>query len=151
MVPGLTRTIQLPESLASRYRALVLASFWVYEYGGIGVNNVGTNTREPYQDETNGLACRVALYDDGSVVNATSRRVYTASCSTNDGSAGTGAGASSGLIYCRKQVSMVYAASWTSAGTHTIGVGVAAITAAAGEWKHIFVREGSFYVRYRLR
>lgn len=150
MVPGLTRTVQLPEGMASRYRALVLASFWVYEYGGEG----GGTAYLPYQDEVNDRAAIVQIYDDGVPVNATARSVYTASCATDDGWQVTGAanlGASSGLIYCRKQVSMVYAASWLTAGVHTVGVAVRSPTPAADEWKHLFVREGSFYVRYRIR
>lgn len=146
MVPGLTRTVQIPESLASSYRAVVMASFWIYEYGGEGAAVV---TTPPYQEEST-LAARVALYADGVQLAATLRPVYTASAALN----GVAPGATSGMIYCRKQVSMVAAlgnTEWSGAGVHTVGVAVLNQTTTTDEWKHIFVREGSFYVRYRIR
>jgi hypothetical protein len=153
MVPGLTRTIQLPEAMPSgKYRALVLASFWGYEYGGLGETASGAVT--PFQTEGGSPACSFRLYEDGVGVAATSRKVYPSSCAQENGwwggSGGT-YGAASGLIYCRKQVSMVHAVHWGTAGVHTVGVGVTCPAAGAGQWKHIFVREGSFYVRYRIR
>lgn len=160
MVPGLTRTVQLPEALSTRYYALVMASFWVFEYGGWGKTPPTLVT--PFQDESTSIAARVLLYADGVAQTATQRYVYNASCATNNGGSGSGGadeGASSGLIYCRKQVSMVYPLSgtvWSGAGVHTVGVGVEVnLPVLTGgtheEWRHVFVREGSIYVRYRLR
>ena len=153
MVPGLTRTVQLPEAMPSgKYRALILASFWGFEYGGIGSTASGAVT--PFQTEGGPEACAFRLYEDGVAVTATARKVFPSSCSTDNGwvgGSGGDYGAASGLIYCRKQISMVHATHWGSAGIHTIGVGVTCPAPTADQWKHIFVREGSFYVRYRIR
>ena len=155
MVPGLTRTIQLPEAMPSgKYRALVLASFWGFEYGGEGANDTAKVTYTPFQDENSALACTFRLYEDGVSVPASARKVYSSSCATDNtwmGGATATFGAASGLIYCRKQVSMVHATHWGSAGIHTIGVGVTCPPPTADQWKHVFVREGSLYVRYRIR
>lgn len=163
MVPGLTRTIQLPEGMSYRYRALILTSFWAFEYGGEGYNDTSEVTVTPFQDEgQDGLvAAEASLYVDGVAVDTTQRNIYSSSCATDNGwTGGTGGtwGAASGLIYCRKQISMVHAAHWSAAGIHTVGVGIRCAAASVDPavpptdaWKHIFVREGSFYTRYRIR
>lgn len=146
MVAGLTRTVQIPESLAGTYRAVVLASFWAYEYGGEGP----AVTTQPYQEETT-VAAKFALYADGTKVTGTTRNIYTASCALATG----GNGSASGEIYCRKQITMMAAlgsSEWSGAGVHTVGVGcLVQNPAGTDQWRHIFVREGSFYVRYRIR
>lgn len=144
-VPGLTRTMQVPESASSRYRALILASFWVYEYGGEG----GTNTpaAPPFQDESTYRAGTVALTVNGVLQNVTCRPFYSAS----DANATTGGGATNGIIYCHKQYSFAYPFDWGNDRIFSPGVAVSSPDSATYEWKHIFVREGSIYMRYRIR
>lgn len=156
MVPGLTRTVQTPESLTTKYRAVAMASFWVYEYGGDGTNAAGPGypvagtPQEPLQDEYSDVAATVALYGGTQTpIEGTERDIYTASCATDNSWAG-GYGATSGIIYCRKQITMV-SAFLLAKGVSHVGVGVSTATPTGDKWKHIFVREGSFYLRYRFR
>jgi len=144
--PGLTRTIQVPEATNSRYRAMILASFWIYEYGG-GATGGTTTAAPPFLDESTYQAGTAALTINGVLIAATERPFYSAS----DATATTGGGATSGMIYCHKQYGIVYPFNWQSAGVFSVGVSVSSPTPADDEWKHIFIQEGSLYVRYRLR
>jgi hypothetical protein len=156
MVPGLTRTIQIPEALTDTrtYRVLVLASCWVYEYGGSSAAGPLTFPYQAEDEAADGAAAHVGLYADGVLLSSTQRSVLGSSCSNTVG----GDGSTSGIIYCRKQVSMLTALTsgvWSGAGIHTIGVGVACdeppLAAPNDRWRHVFVQEGSIHVRYRLR
>ena len=146
MVPGLTRTIQVPEASGSRYRALILASFWVYEYGGGAVGGT-TAVNIPFMDELTYGAGTAALAINGVAVSATSRPFY----SSSDSTAVAGGGAASGEVYCHKQFGIVYPYNWSTSHIFSAGICISSSAPADNQWKHIFVREGSLYVRYRLR
>lgn len=145
-VPGLTRTMQVPESASSRYRALIMASFWVYEYGGEGGGD--TVAAPPFQDEETYQAGTAALTIDGVVQTATCRPFFSAS----DAVATTGGGATNGIIYCHKQYSIAYPYNWGTERIFSPGIAISSPSPGASvNWKHIFVREGSLYARYRIR
>lgn len=145
-VPGLCATIYLPEVPTSTFRLKMYATFYAFEYGGLGS---GTTPNGP-RDEL-GTAANFQFFLDGTAVAASRRKLPPSSNTNNPGVS------FSGQIYCRKQVVMhhVEAGSvFTAAGVHHVEVRcqpTAPATASAPEWKHIFVVNGRLEVEHRLR
>lgn len=139
-IHGLARTIACAEDISSgsnpTKRAHVSASFYIYEFGGDGLT-----------DETTNRCADIALRVDGTMVEATSRHIYTASYFGDPG-----------RLACRKQFAMLYPAE-VNEGIHSIAVCIRPVAQTKGNgahadddnWRHMFVANRSMQVRYNYR
>jgi hypothetical protein len=147
-IPGLSRTIQIPEGIGADYAVLVRASFVAYEYGGRANAAGGANPG----DSDYGIASRCATFalqvNDDSPINATARPLYTASDMDI-------AIPYISRFLARKQHTILYAIDGTTlggAGLHDIKIVCEPVTPSSGElWKHILVTQGCMIARCRLR
>jgi len=153
-VPGLTRTIQIPEDIGSAYSVLVRASFVAYEYGGAGIY-ANFAPADPFPSDSNSAVggpqeCadfNLQINNDTPLA-VTERAIFVASDVAN-------ANPYISRFYVRKQITMLYAISGTTlggAGTHDIKIVCNPLTPwTSGLWKHILVTQGVMVARCRLR
>jgi hypothetical protein len=140
-VPGLNATIQIPEAISANggHRVRVFASFYAYEFGGVGtaggagVGNMdesGTNTAMSFNMIVNGST------------QSMPKSVYKGSqTSTLDQVA----------FYPRKQVSYIRDFALDT-GIYNIGIGIIPFTpASADNTKHCIVAQGNLLLRYYCR
>jgi hypothetical protein len=155
LVPGLTATIQIPETLKptfpQEYRLVVTASFYVFEFGGAG-DTVGTDPYPLYLDEDTYRAAKIDLLINGEPARSNSmvRWIYKGSI--------TGSGQAV-AYYPRKQISLTWgdtASPNAVVGCNSIGVAVLPTepTMTPNDlpyWKHIVFQQGNLTARYFLR
>lgn len=132
-VPGLCRTIQIPENIYTNagHRTRVFASFYVYEYGGDDGNI----------DESAALtAGTLDLLVDG-VAQGINKPIHKG---TSTG------GTNAQCFYSRKQVSFIHALDLNS-GIHDIGVAISPTNTSSDEYKHLIGLQGAIIVRNTMR
>lgn len=147
LVPGLTATIQVPETLEQGtyyYRLNVFASFYAYEFGG----NDGA------MDEQTNLAATVHLGTTTSPIalrDRTNRPIYKGSQTYEQQNV---------VIFPRKQHSIQWAFPGNATGLTTPGVQslglwvkpfIPGTTSPAPTWKHIIFQQANLIARYRIR
>jgi len=137
---GLARTVACAANIsdggAPTKRAHISACFYAYEFGGDGLT-----------DETTNVVADFQLRVDATMIEETTRRIYT----------GSYFGSPSRLM-CRKQIAMLYPAQLDE-GLHSIAVCVKMRTQTTGNglyagednWRHLFIANRSMQVRYNYR
>lgn len=139
-VAGMSRTFTTTEVITSGTvpkLAHVLASWYSFEFGGDGV-----------MDDNTSKCAGFFLFVNGASVDATVRSLYTCSRAGDPGQ-----------LHCRRQHSLYYPASITSAGVHNISLRIrpALMTTGNGskagndDWRHIFVGNRQMHVEVPYR
>jgi hypothetical protein len=143
-VPGLGATIQIPEALnpsGTRYRLVVCASFYAYEFGGSDaeLSEVGAVRSATFNFMINGVMART---------NSCQRDIFKGSKTLTEQAV---------PFYPRKQISMVYgdtSAPVAQVGCNNIGVTVNPVGGGGSIGtvvKHIIIVQGSMIARYFIR
>ena len=164
VVPGLSRTIQIPEDIGTNYMVLVRASFVAYEYGGEGLHvapaaGLGLDNPNDTHYTADSTVANFALQVNlSSPITATYRPICAASDYSNPSAVIPPTGPYLSRFYARKQHTIVYAVSGAElggAGVHNLQVVCMPVTpdAALGSdiWRHILVTQGVMVARCRLR
>lgn len=139
-VAGMSRTFTTTEAITSGSvprLVHVLASWYAYEFGGDG---------EP--DESTNKCAGFFLFVNGTAIEATVRSLYTASRAETPG-----------RLTCRRQHSIYYPATISTAGVHNISLRIrpALMTTGSGSlagndnWRHIFVGNRQMHVEVPYR
>lgn len=149
---GLGRTFSCAENIsagsAPTKRVHASACFYVYEFGGDGLPDENTN-----------LVASLAMRLDGTILDATTRPLYTASTAeTSAFSPSLVDMGDPGRLCSRKQYAMLYPLE-CSAGLHSVEVCVQMQTLTRGSgsnanndnWRHVFVANRSMTVEYDYR
>lgn len=139
-VAGMSRTFTTTEQISSGTvpkLAHVLASWYSFEFGGDGT-----------VDDNTSKCAGFFLFVNGTAVDATVRSLYTCSRAEDPGQ-----------LHSRRQHSLYYPASITSAGVHNISLRIrpALMTTGNGskagndDWRHIFVGNRQMHVEVPYR
>lgn len=131
LIPGLTKTIQIPQTLSTgSHRVRIFASFFAYEFGGVDGN----------MEESVTGAASFAMLVDGAAQTGQQKPIWKgSSTSANQAYA----------FYPRKQVSFIRDFD-VAAGVHTFGIGVVPANQGTNT-KHVVVVQGNLIVRYYCR
>ncbi len=146
LIPGMSATIQVPESLEQGsvyYRLNVFASFYAYEYGGDDGNI----------DESTYLAATFHLGTTARPTDIRDRTLRTLYKSSDTDTL------EEPMIYPRKQHSLMWAFAGNGLGVTTPGVVSLGVwvkpfrpaTVSPPYWKHIIIQQANMIARYRIR